>query len=203
VREYVSGVLAEGAGFPQEAASLVRRLLSPFRCGDVSWGDARAALRDLSCRPQELPFLCAVETAILDLACAEAGADVYAVLGSMPLRDTVTYGGVFPMVPLEQAGAALERYRGFGFHDVKVKVGADPAYNDSLLGLCRARLGPDFAIRVDANASWTEDAARELLSVCARHGVHMVEQPFPAAVSHDLLAEARSRALSSLLTRGS
>jgi L-alanine-DL-glutamate epimerase-like enolase superfamily enzyme len=202
LREYVSGVLAEGSGLPREAASLVGRLISTFRGRDVSWGEVQATLRDPPCRPQELPFLCAVETALLDLACAEAGADAYDVLGAAPLRDTVTYGGVIPMVPLDQAGAYVERYRGFGFRDAKVKVGGDPAYNDSLLALCRARLGQEFAIRVDANASWTEEAAPELLAICARHGVRMVEQPFPAAVPHRVLAEARARGFEFIADEG-
>ena len=194
VRDYVSGPLDA-----PEARLLVARLLEPFRGVETSWAQARATLSALSCRPQELPFLCAVETALLDLACAEAGSDAYDVLGAAPLRQDVVYGGVIPIVPVAQADAWLERYMGFGFHEVKVKVGSDAAYNDAMLGVCRRRLGEDFPIRVDANASWSAETVGAHLAVCGRHRVMVVEQPLAAGAAAGavrVLADARARGFS-------
>jgi muconate cycloisomerase len=202
VRQYVSGTLDGEANLPDQAVALVGRLLEPLRSDEFSWEKARAFLGALPARSQELPFLCAVETALLDLACAEAGADAYTILDEEPLRSEVTYGGVIPIVPLAEAGASVERYRGFGFREVKVKLGDDPRYNDAVLGACRAGLGPDFDIRVDANSSWTPLSAPDHLAVCARHGVRMVEQPFATGVAADALVDARARGFEFIADEG-
>jgi muconate cycloisomerase len=202
VRTYVSGLLDAGAGFPQEAAALVRRLLEPLRSRDVSWDEASSFLRSLPARSPELPFLCAVETALLDLACAEAGADAYSIIGEKPRRGEVIYGGVIPIVPAAEAGATVERYGGFGFREVKVKVGDDPGYNEAVLEACRTGLGQDFDIRVDANSSWTPLSVAEHLAICARHGVRMIEQPFGAGIAADALVEARARGFEFIADEG-
>ncbi len=199
VRDYVSGPLPGEEGLPPMASALVRRMLDPFRAAETPWARARAALAAAPSRPQELPFLCAVETALLDLACAEAGTDAYELLGAAPLRERVVYGGVIPIVPVAQADAWIARYMTFGFHEVKVKVGSDPAYNDAMLAACRRRLGKGFPIRVDANASWTAETAAAHLAVCDRHQVSVIEQPLPAGApdaAARVLKEARGRGFS-------
>jgi L-alanine-DL-glutamate epimerase-like enolase superfamily enzyme len=202
VRDYVSGQLAGESGLPQEAAALVRRLVEPFRAGEIPWHAVQRSLQATVCRPQELPFLCAVETALLDLACAEAGADAYEVLGVRPLRERIVYGGVIPIVPIEQADTWLGRYMTFGFHEVKVKVGNDPTYNDAILGVCRRRLGAAFDMRVDANASWTAASTPTHLDVCVGHGVRVIEQPIPAGTPAAALREARARGVTFIADEG-
>jgi L-Ala-D/L-Glu epimerase len=202
VREYVSGTLAGELDAPRLAAALVGRLLAPLRGAEHSGPGACALLAATSCLPQELPFLCAVETALLDLACAETGRDIYDVLGAPPLRDRLRYGGVMPLLPLEKAAAWMEGYLRFQFREVKVKLAGDPAYNDALLGICRDRLGPAVDLRADANSSWSPSTLDSHLAACARHAVRVVEQPFPAGADTAALRDARGRGFSFVADEG-
>ncbi len=194
VRDYVSGSLGSGDDFRAKASQAARRILSALRAASTSWRDAVAALAAQDCDASELPLLCAVETAVLDLGCRLESADVYSVLGREPARTTVAYGGVMPILPLEQAKAFITMYAGFGFPDFKVKVGGDPVYNTAILGLCRDALGSAADIRVDANASWKVSDADAHLSICERYGVRVVEQPFAVGAQGAAKASARAHA---------
>ena len=194
MRDYVSGSLGSGEDFRGQAVQAAARILSAVRADGTSWREAAAALAELDCGASELPLLCAVETAVLDLGCRLEGADVYAILGSEPARATVAYGGVMPILPLEQARAFITLYAGFGFPDFKVKVSGEPTYNTAILGLCRQALGSAADIRVDANASWDVSDADGHLDVCERHGVRVVEQPFAVGAPGAAEASARARA---------
>lgn len=191
VRDYVSGSLGAGSDFQAEASRIASALLAPLRGREISWAEAAARLAGLSCDLPALPILCAVESALLDLAVQEAGEDAYTVLGLSPLRPSVTYGGVLPILPLEQAGMYIELCTGYGLADIKVKVGTDAVYNDRILSLCRKRLGDSCDIRVDANAAWSADDTDAQFEICRRHGVKVIEQPFPVA-AEDAVTSARS-----------
>jgi len=193
VRDYVSGPVGSGADFRAEAVRAAGRILSAVQASGAAWREAVSALALLDCGASELPLLCAVETAILDLACRLEGADIYAILGREPARTTVAYGGVMPILPLEQARAFITMYAGFGFPDFKVKVSGDLAYNAAILGLCRQSLGDGADIRVDANSSWKVREADAHLAVCERFGVRVVEQPFPVGARGAAEASARAR----------
>jgi len=192
VRDYVSGSLGSGDDFRAQAAQAARRILSALRANGTSWREAVAALAALDCDASELPLLCAVETAVLELGCRLEGVDVYALLGREPARTTVAYGGVMPILPLEQARAFITMYAGFGFPDFKVKVSGDPVYNSAILGLCRQALGGAADIRVDANASWKVSDAEAHLTVCERFGVRVVEQPFAVGAQGAAAVSARA-----------
>ncbi len=181
VREYVSGSLGSGETLQQEVARIASGFLAPLRDRDLSWAAAAAILAGLPCPPSALPILCAVESALLAYAVEESEADPYAVLGMRPARTTVVYGGILPLVPLEGAKKYLDLCTGMGLSNLKVKVGADAAHNTAILDLCRSTLGADFDIRVDANSAWGAGDVDAQLEICARYGVRVIEQPFPAA----------------------
>jgi L-Ala-D/L-Glu epimerase len=191
VRDYVSGSLGTGEAFRREAARIVSGLLSPLRDRDVSWADIAEDLSTRSCDPSSLPLLCAVEGALLGCATEAGRTDPFTVLGMAPRRATVSFGGVLPMFPLEQAGMYLDMFARAGLPDLKVKVGADTAYNDAILSACRERLGKEWDIRVDANGAWTPSTIDGHVAVCARHGVRVIEQPLAAGAPGG--AEASSR----------
>ena len=181
VRDYVSGPVAKGSELRREASETVSRLLAPFEGKDFGWEETAASLAGLSCSDRELPFLCAVETALLDLSCRREGRDVYSILGREPARTEISYGGVVPILQPGEAEKYLRFLAGFGLPDAKVKLSGDPEYNSWILGLCRSTLGAAFDLRVDANSSWGVHDARKLFDVCERHGVRLIEQPFPAS----------------------
>lgn len=181
VRDYVSGSLGTGDMFQGEAARITSTLLAPLRDRDLSWQEAQSHLSALACDTSSLPLLCAVESALLACAAEEAACDPYSVLGMEPERTVVVFGGALPMFPLELAGKYIEMCAGMGMSNLKVKVGADLAYNEAILALCRQRLGDGCDIRVDANAAWTGSDVDAQMKICARYGVRVIEQPFPVA----------------------
>jgi len=191
LREYVSGSLGDAAGFPEQAAAAVSGLLAPLRGRSLAWADVAEALAGVSCPPAVLPLLCAVESALLSCAAAETSRDPWSVLGMEPVRKSVVYGGVLPMLPLEAARKYVELCATLVLPDLKVKVGPDAGYNDAILSLCRGRLGDACDIRVDANSAWTSSDADTQADICARHGIRVIEQPFPAAARDTDAAAAR------------
>jgi len=183
VRDYVSGSLGTGDLFQSEAARITSTLLAPLRDRDLSWQEAQSHLSALACDTSSLPLLCAVESALLACAAEEAACDPYSVLGVGPERTVVVFGGALPMFPLELAGKYIEMCAALGMSNLKVKVGADLAYNEAIMALCRQRLGDGCDIRVDANAAWTGSDVDAQMKICARYGVRVIEQPFPTALA--------------------
>ncbi len=202
VREYVSGSLGSGDDLQREAARITTGLLAPLRERDLTWGQAADLLARLSCGSSSLPLLCAVESAVLACAVEEAGSDAYGVIGREPARSTVVYGGVLPLLPLETARAFVELCARLKLTNLKVKVGPQTAYNDSVLGLCREILGEKFDIRVDANSAWTAADVDTQTEICARHGVRVVEQPFPAATRGEEAAWMAGKGFSVMADEG-
>jgi L-Ala-D/L-Glu epimerase len=194
IRDYVTGSLGCAGEAEGEAVRQVNRLLRPLAGRETSWGEASEMLSGAACTAGELPLLCAAETAIMDLECRLAGLDIYELLDAAPLRSEVAYGGAIPMVPPEGVARFIASYVGFGFPNLKVKVGADPAFNIRVLEACRGAAGPGFDIRVDANSSWDPRACEAQLEICRRFGVSLVEAPFPdSPAADDAMREARTR----------
>ncbi|HTP59678.1 MAG TPA: enolase C-terminal domain-like protein, partial [Spirochaetia bacterium] len=184
-----------GVDFRTEAAATVSRLLAPLEGRFLSWRDAESHLSSLACGSRELPFLCAVETALLDLACAWGADDVFTVLGREPRRPAVRYGGVLPLLSLKEAEKYLLSCRHLELCDIKVNLNSDTEVDQAVLDLSRRILGDRFDIRVDANSSWPVDDAEKLFDVCRRYGVTSVEQPFDDLTpgASECMREARAR----------
>jgi len=193
VREYVSGSLGSGEDFQREAVRITTSLLAPLRERELSWQDAVACLNSLECDSRSLPLLCTVETALLGLAVSEAGVDAYRFLGMTPLRTTLVYGGVLPILPFAHARTYLDICAGMRLENVKVKVGGDKAYTEAILALCREKLGNACDLRVDANGAWAAEDVDAQMDICGRHGVRIIEQPFPVSSGQNTAASARMR----------
>jgi len=188
VRDYVSGSLGTATTFQEEAARITSSFLVSLRGLEVSWREVRSHLLGLSCATSALPLLCAVESALLACAAEEEGCDPYTLLGMQPVRTTVVYGATLPIFPLEMARAYVEQCAAMGMTNLKVKLGPDPSYNDAILALCRQRLGAGIDIRVDVNAAWAGIDIGPHMEICSRHGVRVIEQPFPVSSSDEVAA---------------
>jgi o-succinylbenzoate synthase len=91
---------------------------------------------------------------------------------SVPVNATIGDGSVEETV--ETAETAVE----VGFDCLKCKVGARPVSEDvERIQSVRAAVGERVEIRVDANAAYDRDAAREAVDGFASAGVSYVEQP--------------------------
>ena len=193
VRDYVSGPRSLGT-VHEDAMRAVSQFLAPLAGRFLPWAEMKSHLAGLACDSRDLPYLCAVETALLDLAGQWSGADVFTLLQQEPARETVRYGGVLPFFPLKETEKYLAYCRQLGLADIKVKLNADREFDLAVLDLCRRVLGERFDVRVDANSSWPVDGAEKLFDVCGQFGVKTVEQPFndSAAGADACMREARA-----------
>jgi L-alanine-DL-glutamate epimerase-like enolase superfamily enzyme len=176
-REYVSRSAGGEKDLAVLAAGIARRLIDPLLGRDIAWHDAARDGRDID--PSDLPMLCALETALLDLACRLSGRDAYETLGQEPVRQIAAISGVIPMYPPEVAARTLVQFARLGVRSFKVKLGSDPVANGAVLAACRAAAGEGADLRVDANGAWRSSEAEVHLNTCAAAGVTAVEQPFP------------------------
>jgi L-alanine-DL-glutamate epimerase-like enolase superfamily enzyme len=97
------------------------------------------------------------------------------------VRDEVDYFGyVSGATPGELTQAAAEAVSD-GFSTLYLKVGAgSPADDVSRVAAVRDGGGPDAAIRIDANESWSSAAAIRVVARLERFGLELVEQPVSA-----------------------
>ncbi|HWF36850.1 MAG TPA: mandelate racemase/muconate lactonizing enzyme family protein [Solirubrobacteraceae bacterium] len=129
------------------------------------------ACRDVAVLPQALA---AIDLALLDLAARRSGQPVWRLLGAGgPPRVAVnaTIGAI------DRAGAAREaaEARAAGFTCVKVKVGVGD--DAGRLAAVRAVGGPELAIRIDANGTWSAEEAIAALAALAPVGLELCEEP--------------------------
>lgn len=121
-----------------------------------------------------MPALAAVDVALWDLDGRRTGEPVWRLLGG-DAADPVEVNAT--IAAADRAGAAVQAAaaRDAGFRCVKVKVGiGDDA---GRLAAVRAVLGPDIAIRVDANGAWTVEEATATLRALAPVGIELCEEP--------------------------
>ena len=101
-----------------------------------------------------------------------------------PVRDTVAVNALVDSGPVDPGALA-------GFPAVKVKVGrTEPRDDLDLVATVRDAVGPDIAVRVDANAAWDLDTAAAMIRRLAPYDLELVEQPVAAL---DDLARLRRR----------
>ncbi len=177
VRDYVSGGIGKG-DLLKNAKKIIARILEPLMGKDISWEEGKEHLDSLALESYELPLLCAVETALLDMFCNSSGEDIYGLLKKEPLKQAIRYGAILSMLSLSAAEHILDICKKVNIRSVRIKVGTDLDYNEEILKLSREKLGWDFDLRVDANASWSLEIALESLKICRKYGIFMVEEPF-------------------------
>jgi len=160
----------------------------------VTLDDVRAALED--CRPivhdaEGLPralvlaecrkaavlpqAVAAIDLALWDLEGRRADAPVWRLLGAHPDPPPVAVNALLSAE--DRAGAAREAAAAVaaGFRCVKAKVGiGDDA---GRIAAIRAAVGPDVALRIDANGAWSVEQALAHLRALAPSGIECCEEP--------------------------
>ncbi len=108
-----------------------------------------------------------------------------------PVRDRVPVNVTVPAVGPERAAAVVRASGGCRTAKVKVAEPGQPEEADlARVEAVRDALGPDGAIRVDANGAWDVDTAVRLIRLLDRVGLEYVEQPCRTV---EELAEVRRR----------
>ncbi|HTP22501.1 MAG TPA: mandelate racemase/muconate lactonizing enzyme family protein [Solirubrobacteraceae bacterium] len=120
------------------------------------------------------PAVAAIDLALWDLEGRRTGEPVWRLLGA---RAAESLEVNYTIAAADRAGAAAEaasaRATGFGCVKAKVGVGDDAGR----LAAVRAVLGPEVAIRLDANGAWSVEEARAALRALAPVGIELCEEP--------------------------
>ena len=164
--------------------------------GAVGWGDAaplpgfsretlvetEAALeRAAAGDPVALPFAAqfALDLALADAAAQEAGRPL---AFSADPEVTVPLAGLVLGGPAPERLAHAERLAHDGYRTVKLKVGREDVLADAaLVRDVQAAVGPDVALRLDANRAWSRGDARRFADALAGVALDFVEEPLADA----------------------
>ncbi len=157
------------------AAAAVPELLAAVEGADPT-NQQRMAAELAEIAPEQAAARAAVSIAVHDLAARGAGEPLYRRLGLDPGRAPVTSYTVGIDTPAGMADRA-RRAREAGYPILKVKLGTE---DDRARFEAVRSAAPGARIRVDANAAWDRERAREKLAWLDEGGVEFVEQPLPA-----------------------
>lgn len=95
-----------------------------------------------------------------------------------PVREQVEVNATVPAVPPERVADVLAGFDGCRTAKVKVaETGQSVEEDVARVAEVRALLGPAAHVRVDANAAWSVDQAREALGRLAAYDLQYAEQP--------------------------
>lgn len=90
-------------------------------------------------------------------------------------RERVAVNGLIPLGPIDAAIARACEQRDRGVTCFKIKV--DDGRDVERVAAVRNALGPDVALRVDANARWSLDQAREFARAAQGFDIEYIEDP--------------------------
>ena len=125
---------------------------------------------------------CALELALLDAVGRSAKRSVGACLS--PATEAFRYGGVIELTSVEASVALAQRVRALGLTDCKVKVGDERDLER--VAAVREVLGPDVALRVDANGVWDLETAVARIQALTDLGIDCCEEPLGRARRSEL-----------------
>lgn len=120
----------------------------------------------------------AVDTALGDLAAQAAGVSLASHWAGREIRQ--------PMVPIstllrQPSRREAEQAAEAGQHTLKLKVGLESLPEEmARVAMVRAAVGPDIALRLDANGAWQPEEALTALEALKPFGPEFVEQPVAA-----------------------
>jgi len=122
--------------------------------------------------------LAAFDIALHDLRAKSLGVPLVTMLGGARRRlvTSITVGIGDPIAMADAASRHVAR----GFRAIKVKIGEDPDADLDALRRIRAAVGPDIAIRVDANQGYTPDLAVRVAREMESLSIDLFEQPIAA-----------------------
>ncbi|QSG02262.1 o-succinylbenzoate synthase [Natranaeroarchaeum sulfidigenes] len=138
----------------------------------------------------------AVSLALADLRATENDEPLYRSLGSVGRTTRVPVNATIGDVGPDVAATAAHEALGEGFRAIKLKVGNRPIEKDvDRVEAVREAVGPNVAIRVDANGAWSREQARHALTLLSGTILDYVEQPLEA---DDLAGLAELRELTGI-----
>ncbi len=151
----------------------VHRVLQKIEPAVAGYLDAKAAL----------------EMACVDLTARACGVAVHTYLGGA-VKDTLLFNAWIGILSPDAAAAETVAWQKRGFRSAKIKVGGNIEADRDRIKAVRAAVGPEFRLRIDANAGYDADTSIKLARMVAPFGLQLFEQPVPA---DDIAGMARVR----------
>ena len=185
--ETASLSLRGGAGVETIAGQIRDRCWPALVDGGLDPGRIWSAIARCRSRGAMPEAVAAVDIALHDLAAKASNRPVWAVLGGDEAKSVVCNATLPAANPTATRGIA-ESWSAEGFRTFKLKVGLPGDVTQ--VATVRETLGPEVAIRVDANGAWSVGGAAERLGALARHGIELAEQPVGTL---EQMAELRKR----------
>jgi len=131
----------------------------------------------------------AIEMACVDIAARCAGMPVHTYLGGA-MKERLLFNAWIGILSPEEAARETLEWKRKGFRSAKIKVGGNIEADRDRVKAVREAVGPDFQIRIDANAGYDADTSIKLAKSVAPFKLQLFEQPVP---DHDIAGMARVR----------
>ncbi len=172
-----------------ESLAMIRSTLAPAVMGMDPRNVHRVMAKLESIAADFLDAKATIEMACVDLSARMAGIPVHAYLGGA-MKDRILFNA---WIGIQSPDAAAEETLGWqraGFRSAKIKVGGDIYADRDRIKAVREAVGPEFKIRIDANAGYDADTSIQLAQLMAPYQLQLFEQPVPA---NDIAGMARVR----------
>ncbi|MBI4204653.1 MAG: hypothetical protein HY527_06475 [Betaproteobacteria bacterium] len=131
----------------------------------------------------------AIEMACVDLAARVAGVPVHTYLGGA-VKERLLFNAWIGILPPGEAAQETLGWKQKGFRSAKIKVGGNIEADRDRVKAVREAVGPEFQLRIDANAGYDADTSIKLARMVAPFKLQLFEQPVPA---DDIAGMARVR----------
>jgi L-alanine-DL-glutamate epimerase-like enolase superfamily enzyme len=127
--------------------------------------------------------------ACVDLAARVARMPVHTYLGGA-VKERLLFNAWIGILTPDEAVKETMSWKQRGFRSAKIKVGGNIEADRDRVKAVREAVGPDFHIRIDANAGYDADTSIQLAKMVAAFRLQLFEQPVPA---DDIAGMARVR----------
>lgn len=163
----------------EESLTTLRQRLAPLLIGrDAANIHALTHAMDLAVEGF-LDAKAALEMACVDLTCRRLGIAVHDYLGGA-VRPSLSFNAWIGILPPKEAAAEARKWFERGFRSAKIKVGGGILADRDRLRAVREAVGPDVALRADANAGYSVEDAIALGHLLEPVGLQLLEQPVAA-----------------------
>ncbi len=173
----------------EESLTMIRSKLAPAVMGMDPTNVHRVMAKLESIATDFLDAKATIEMACVDLSARVAGMPVHTYLGGA-MKDRILFNAWIGIQPPDEAAKETLGWQQQGFRSAKIKVGGDIHADRDRVKAVREAVGPEFNIRIDANAGYDADTSIKLAQLMAPYNLQLFEQPVPA---DDIAGMARVR----------